>query len=178
MLNDMSFAVKNTVNKYPWTLLVMLALGFWLSASLVIDFVMMPGMMATGMTRQAGFIDAGYLIFGIFNHLELFCASLVLTGCFIFAHHHYFTALQERFSLLFAGCLLAIALVYTYGLTPALSSLGFEMMTFNGSCQVASPLLLLHGVYWGLELLKLILGVTLLRWCYQQDHALDSKRVV
>ena len=48
-----------------WSTLVMFALGFWLSASLLLDAVIVPSLSAAGMMNQGGFANAGYLLFGI-----------------------------------------------------------------------------------------------------------------
>jgi hypothetical protein len=58
----------------------MCALGFWLSGSLLLDFVIMPGLSAVGMMSQANAATVGYSLFWIFNRIELLCAALVLTS--------------------------------------------------------------------------------------------------
>ncbi|MFM7353457.1 MAG: hypothetical protein ACKO1G_10510, partial [Microcystis aeruginosa] len=66
--------MKTFVERYwswfNWTTLAMVVLGFWLSASFVIDLIILPSLSVAGMMTQNGFASAGYLLFGIFNHLE------------------------------------------------------------------------------------------------------------
>ena len=152
-----------------WSIVVMFALGFWLSSSLLIDAVIIPGLMAAGMMLQSGFASAGFLIFGIFNRIELLCAALVLTGVLIFRRHHYFHAHQQNWSMLLAGILLAIALVYTYILTPQISSLGLNLDLFVPAIARSNGMAFLHEAYWGLEVVKFLVGATLLRWCYRNS---------
>jgi len=58
-----------------------LTLGFWLSGSLILDWVIL--VCVFGMMTQAGFATAGYLIFWNFNRIELLSAALVLTGVLV-----------------------------------------------------------------------------------------------
>ena len=76
------------LNRINWQTVVMFALGFWLSSSLLIDFLIIPGLSAAGMMTQEGFASAGYLIFGIFNRIELLCAALILTGFLVIRRNH------------------------------------------------------------------------------------------
>jgi len=62
-----------------WQNIVTLTLSFWLSGSLILDWVIMPSLYVSGMMTQAGFATAGYLIFWNFNRIELLSAALVLT---------------------------------------------------------------------------------------------------
>ena len=155
-----------------WSFVVMLALGFWLSTSLLVDAVIIPGLMAAGMMAQSGFASAGFLIFGIFNRIELLCAASVLTGILIFRRAHYFYGQQQNWSMLFSGILLAIALVYTYILTPQISSLGLNLDLFSSTNAMPKGMTSLHEVYWGLEVVKFVVGATLLRWCYRNSCTL------
>ena len=152
-----------------WTTIVMFTLGFWLSASLILDFVMIPGLSLSGMMNQGGFASAGYLIFGCFNRIELICAALVLTGFLVFRRHHTLIHLQERWSVILAGLLLAITLVYTYILTPQMSGLGLQLNQFATTNTMPPAMISLHWGYWVLETIKFIVGVTLLRWCYRDS---------
>ncbi|ACK66285.1 conserved hypothetical protein [Rippkaea orientalis PCC 8801] len=155
-----------------WTTIVMVTLGFWLSASLMLDFVMIPGLSLSGMMNQGGFASAGYLIFGVFNRIELICAALVLTGFLVFRRHHTLIHLQERWSVILAGLLLAIALIYTYILTPQMSGFGLQLNGFDPLQTMPPAMISLHWGYWILELIKLSIGVTLLRWCYRNSCSL------
>ena len=150
-----------------WPLLVMGTLALWLSGSLLVDLLVVPSLSAAGMMSQPGFINAGHLFFSIFNHLEMLLASIILSGCFCLQQQGFFQNTSQRLSGVFAVLLLAIALIYTYGLTPAITDLGFDMASFNGTGEMPVTMMPLHWAYWSLELVKLTLGVTLLRWCYQ-----------
>jgi hypothetical protein len=153
----------------------MFVLGFWLSASLVLDLVIFPSLFASGMMSQGGFASAGYLLFGVFNRIELLCAAFVLCGFLIFFRQHTLAHLKEKSSLLLAGILLAIALIFTYWLTPQLSAWGMAASTPWSDRLSAMPpeMLTLQAGYWLLESIKILAGFTLLRWCYR-----DSCRLV
>ncbi|MFM1841647.1 MAG: hypothetical protein RLZZ490_378 [Cyanobacteriota bacterium] len=163
----MNRTARLSIAAIDWPLFVMGTLGLWLSSSLVVDLLVVPSLSAAGMMSQPSFINAGHLLFSIFNHLEMLFASIVLSGCFYLQQQGFFQNTSQRLSGIFAVLLLAIALIYTYGLTPAITNLGFEMTCFNGTGEMPPTMMPLHWAYWGLELVKLTLGVTLLRWCYQ-----------
>jgi hypothetical protein len=163
----MNRTAKLTIAMVNWPLLVMGSLALWLTGSLVMDLLVVPSLSATGMMAEPGFINAGHLLFSVFNHLEMLFAGLVLSGCFFLHQEGFFSRHGQRFSSIFAFLLLAIAIVYTYVLTPAITDLGFDMTSFNGTGEMPGAMMPLHWLYWGLELVKLTLGVTLLRWCYQ-----------
>ena len=76
-----------TLKQISWPTIVMFTLGFWLSGSLILDTVIIPSLLAAGMMAESGFASAGYLLFSIFNHIELVCGALVLTGCLIFTYN-------------------------------------------------------------------------------------------
>ncbi|ASC69716.1 hypothetical protein XM38_006450 [Halomicronema hongdechloris C2206] len=63
-----------------------------------------------------------------------------------------------------AGLLLMIPVIYAYGLTPAMSALGLPLDATPLAVEPAMNQL--HGLYWGLESLKLLTGFALLRLCY------------
>lgn len=152
-----------------WTTIVMFALGFWLSSSILLDCIVIPGLSLSGMMNQGGFASAGYIIFGLFNRIELLCAALVLTGFLIFRRHHLLIHLQERWSIILASVLLGITLVYTYFLTPELSAFGLEINVFEATTTMPFMMIPLHWSYWILEGVKFVIGVTLLRWCYRDS---------
>ncbi|MBR8829337.1 MAG: hypothetical protein DSM107014_15800 [Gomphosphaeria aponina SAG 52.96 = DSM 107014] len=160
--------ISNSAEKQiSWSTVVMLTLGFWLSGSLLLDSVIIPGLSASGMMSLGGVASAGYLIFGIFNHIELLCAALVLTGFLVFYRHHNFTHQKEVWSVILSGLMLVIALVYTYILTPQMGGLGLELNLFEPTTTMPAAMVSLHQVYWVLEAIKLLAGVTLLSWCYR-----------
>ncbi|NJK28011.1 MAG: hypothetical protein HC925_05090 [Coleofasciculaceae cyanobacterium SM2_3_26] len=63
-----------------WQMFVFAVLGFWLSSSLMLDFVVMPSLYVSGMMDASGFAVAGYSMFGSFNRVELLCAGLGISG--------------------------------------------------------------------------------------------------
>lgn len=161
-----SVSVRNE-KSIDWPTLVMLTLGFWLSASLVLDLVIMPSLSASGMLAQNGFASAGYSLFGLFNRIELVCAAIVLSGFLIFHRNHTLTHLHKTWSIVLAGILFAIPLIYTYILTPQMSGLGLSLNVFETVQTMPTGMIYLHEGYWLLEAIKLIAGLTLLRWCYR-----------
>jgi hypothetical protein len=164
----------NTVSDHQlkqvnWSTIVMFALGFWLSSSLILDLVVIPGLSAAGMMTQGGFASAGYLIFGIFNRIELLCAASVLTGFLVFRRHHSLTHSVEPWSTILSGVLLVIPLVYTYILTPQMSALGLQLSLFESTNTMPAAMISMHEGYWALETVKFLVGLTLLRWCYRDS---------
>lgn len=140
----------------------MAALAFWLSSSVLLDFIVMPNMYAAGMLAQPGFASAGYRLFEVFNHLEVVCAALVLTGMLILRN-----GVGDRWQIYLAAGLLAIPLIYTYGLTPEMGALGLQLDQFQVQ---ETPALMnqMHGGYWLLEVLKLGMASALLKANYRQ----------
>lgn len=160
---------QNSSNQINWPTLVMFVLGFWLSASLLLDLVIMPGLLASGMMTASELAGAGYFIFSIFNRIELLCAALVLSGFLIFRRHHTLSHSHEIWSTVLAGVLLIIALTFTYLLTPQMSGLGLQLNPFTTVQTMPSAMMPMHWSYWILEVVKLISGITLLRWCYRDS---------
>ena len=150
-----------------WSTIVMFALGFWLSGSLIFDLLVVPGMMTSGMMNQSGFASAGYIIFGTFNHLELLCAATVLAGCLVYRFGLGFVSQINTKSVVTAAILLAIALAYTYILTPQMSGLGMPLDLFAVSEKASASMTVMHIVYWGLEVVKLVAATALLRAFYR-----------
>ncbi len=147
-----------------WPLVVSLTLMFWLGATLVLDVLVMPGLYWGGMMHQSGFASFGYLLFSWFNHAELLCAALVMTSVLAQTLLH-----PQRYwpGLLFAGVLVAIVLVYTYVLTPWMGETGVSLDWLDQEMQeiaVPTTMNLLHGGYFGLELLKVTVAGGLLWW--------------
>ena len=154
---------SNSVN---WSTAILFALGFWLSGSLVFDFLVVPGMLTTGMMNEPGFASAGYVIFGAFNHIELLCAATVLAGCLVYRYGSKVSAVTSK-SVVLATGLLLIALAYTYILTPQMSSLGMSLDLFATTKVMPATMTPMHFAYWGLEVAKLVLGISLLRSFYR-----------
>lgn len=151
-----------------WQTVVIFTLTFWLSTSLVLDLVIMPGLYASGMMSQSGFATAGYLIFWIFNRIELLCAALVLTGVLVVKRTQNTLVSQSRNAIGLAMILLTIALIFTYILTPQMSALGLNLEVFDPVASVPASMGLLHETYWILEVIKLIAGGTVLSFFYRE----------
>jgi len=148
-----------------WQNVVILTLGFWLSASVILDWVIMPSLYVSGMMTQSSFASAGYTIFWNFNRVELLCAGLVLTGVLAFSQSR--SSWQKK-AIFGANLLVAIALVDTYLLTPEMSAIGLQLNWFEAISETPAQMDLLHGSYWVLEIAKLIIGGTLFAWCWKQ----------
>ncbi len=156
---------SQTVN---WSTIMMFALGFWLSGSLVFDFLVVPGMLTSGMMNESGFASAGYVIFGTFNHVELLCAATILAGCLVYRFGYGFSTKINAKTILMATVLLVIAIAYTYILTPQLSSLGMRLDMFAAPETTAS-MAAMHIIYWSLEVIKLVAATALLRVFYRNS---------
>jgi hypothetical protein len=156
-----------------WQTVVIFTLTFWLSTSLVLDLVIMPGLYASGMMAQAGFATAGYVIFWVFNRIELLCAALVLTGVLVLKRTQNNTqntlVSQSRNAIVLAMTLLTIALIFTYVLTPEMSALGLNLEVLDPVASVPGSMGLLHQIYWILEVIKLIAGGAVLSLFYRQN---------
>jgi hypothetical protein len=156
----------STFDRPKWQTAIIFALAFWLSASLVLDLVIMPGLYSAGMMTQPGFASAGYSIFWVFNRIELLCAALVLTGALVL----YKTQTLFRPGVIWAIALplflLLITLVYTYELTPAISALGLQLDWFTAT-ETPASMTKMHEGYGLLELLKLAASAALLSFYYR-----------
>ncbi len=168
-MNGLIEKVSKPIN---WSTILMFTLGFWLSGSLIFDFVTIPSLLASGMMGETGFASAAYLMFGIFNRVELVCAALVLTSCFVFFQQHNLDRKREVIFLVLASILLFIALSYTYIFTPQMSSLGLQLNLLEPTVELTEQMAVLHQFYWLLEGTKLIVGTVLLRWCYRNSCSL------
>ncbi|NEP20144.1 MAG: hypothetical protein F6J97_25220 [Leptolyngbya sp. SIO4C1] len=160
---------KLSLRQFSWDSAVLAVTLFWLSSSALLDFLVMPLMYESGMMEQPGFASAGYSLFWAFNRVEVLCAALILTGLLVLRQR------QTEFSLLVSGSrsrwsmmigvgLLAIALLYTYLLTPEMSALGISL---GETTAIPTAMNWMHAAYWGLEVLKLAAAGFLLRLCYQ-----------
>lgn len=158
----LSFETKRPI----WQTIVIVTLGFWLSSSLILDWVIMPSLYVSGMMTQAGFATAGYLIFWNFNRIELLSAALVLTGVLTLGKTHPATNNWLRATVV-SVLLLAVCLLETYFLTPHMCATGVQLNLFESALEIPATMGQLHASYWILEALKLISGGALLRWCYR-----------
>ncbi|WP_448573535.1 DUF4149 domain-containing protein [Trichothermofontia sp.] len=157
-----------------WRSLALLTLGFWLSGSVLLDLVIMPVLYTTGMMSDANFATTGYTLFNVFNHIEVFCAALVLTIMLVFRYLHVQVATKlarwENWSVSLAIGLLGVALLFTYLLTPQMGAMGIQLNLFQAAVETPAGMNQLHGIYWALEVLKLIGGGALLGLLYRHDR--------
>jgi hypothetical protein len=153
----------------PWHRVVLAVLGFWLSATLLLDGVVMPSLYGAGMTAQPEFASAGYSLFWVFNRVEILCGAAVLSGLLALRQGRrefgvVISGSRSRWAVGLATLLLAIALLYTYALTPALSAFGMEM-SLNATTAMPAGMMPVQGLYWVLDALKLSAGMGLLALC-------------
>lgn len=164
-----------------WVPIVLGVLGFWLSASLTLDALVMPSLAGSGMMNRTEFASVGYGLFGTFNRLELACAALVLSGLLALLYQARGGALAPEAQtrdrrwqdLLLAGLLLGLAAISTYVLTPQMGAMGVSVEWLE-SAIAPLPMASLHATYWGLEVCKFALGLVLLSRCYRGDFATPS----
>ena len=161
-----SFRTPKTIN---WSTMIMFVLGFWLSGSLVLDCLIVPGMLTSGMMKEPGFASASYLIFGAFNHIELLCAAIVLAGCLVYRYGYHLTEQIKPKSVFIAIALLAIALAYTYIFTPQMSSMGMSLDQFSTVTETSNSMAMMHIAYWSLEVVKLAAATALLRTFFRSS---------
>ncbi|ABG51514.1 conserved hypothetical protein [Trichodesmium erythraeum IMS101] len=160
-------------NQQRWQTIVCLTLGFWLSACIVLDLVIMPSMYASGMMNTPDFTVAGSVIFSVFNRVELLCASLGLTGLLVLSTKASNFIKKSKTAIIFSIILLGIVLIDTYGLTPQMTALGINLSLFESVKEVPVAMNQMHGGYWLLEIIKLVIGATLFGWCYRQPTKID-----
>ena len=158
--------IPNFENKQPlWQTVGTLTLGFWLSACLLLDAVIMPSLYASGMMVESEFASAGYTIFSVFNRIELLCAALVLTGLFTTLKLHKDEGIRRNgIAIALSIVMMAVALIDTYGLTPQMSALGMQLNLFEPVTEVPNAMNQMHAGYWMLEMLKLAAGTIVLGW--------------
>jgi hypothetical protein len=158
------FSVANTPSK-QWQNIAIGSLGFWLSGSLVLDLLVMPMLWMTGMMESSGFASAGYSIFWTFNRVELVCAGAALSSLWALSKLARSGIYAKREMLAGAVMLLAIALSYTFVLTPYMSALGLDIDIFATVKSIPVEMDRLHAIYWVLEASKLGITAMLLSWC-------------
>ncbi len=152
-----------------WQVGVLLTLALWLGGSLILDLVIMPSLYAAGMMAEPQFATVGYVMFSLFNRVELFCAALVVTGILALCHKGQTGVRAVRWAVPLAVALLAIALVDTYSLTPQMSALSLSLNWFEPGINFSPQMQQLQGGYWVLEIAKLAIGAALLRLCYSSS---------
>lgn len=144
-----------------WVGAVLFALMFWFSSSLLMDFVIMPGLFVGGMMNQPDFGPTGYAMFWVFNRLELLCVGVILTGLLVTRQTRreqdvLTSGFRSRWATEIAVVLLGITLVLTYAIAPAMGALGASLDPFATTTVVPDAMGHMHGLYFGLEALKLL----------------------
>ncbi|MBF2066431.1 MAG: hypothetical protein IGS39_18725 [Calothrix sp. C42_A2020_038] len=159
-------AISNVEFKRPiWHTVLTLTLGFWLSASLFLDWIIMPSMYLSGMMNLDNFASAGYSIFWSFNRIELLSAGIVLTSILVLSK----TQLRWYGGVAaLAITLLSISFAFTYFLTPEMCATGIHLNLFESTSAVPANMNLLHGLYWSFELFKLTAIGLIFGWCWRQ----------
>jgi hypothetical protein len=168
----MNAAFGTKSKKLDWQTIAMCALGFWLSGSLLLDFVIMPGLSAAGMMSQANAATVGYSLFWIFNRIELLCAALVLTSFLALRGTSNLYLQVRRWSILLSVALLSIALIYTYIMTPQMTALALQLNLLEPVSGMAQGMMPMLEGYWMLEAVKLAAVTALLGWCYRDARKL------
>jgi len=154
-----------------WQQILLGALGFWLSSTLIVDLVIMPILYSAGMMTQPGFASAGYSIFWIFNRVEILCAALTLTGLLVLENQHQLSEAKRHTAIILSVILLAIALVDTYGLTPHMSAMGLNLTFFETVRSLPSAMMPMQVGYWALEVVKLVGCGVILQLCSPWNSA-------
>ncbi len=149
----------------PWQNIAIGSLGFWLSGSLILDFLVMPMLWMTGMMQSSGFASASYSIFWAFNRLELVCAAAALSSIWAASKSVRAGIYAKQELLAGAVMLVAIALSYTFVLTPYMSGLGLDLDIFATVKSIPVEMDRMHSIYWVLEASKLGITAMLLSWC-------------
>jgi hypothetical protein len=160
----------NTISTFEfkrptWQTAIIFVLAFWLSASLVLDWVIMPSLYLSGMMSQTSFTTAGYVMFWNFNRMELLSAAVVLTGVMTVSKTK---SLWNPLVILVAVILLGITLLNTYFLTPEMCAVGSNFNLFATDAIIPTEMNLLHSGYFLLEAIKVLAGGILLNWCWRQ----------
>ncbi|QKD85104.1 hypothetical protein HPC62_20675 [Thermoleptolyngbya sichuanensis A183] len=141
-----------------WQSAVLLAVGFWLSGSLLLDLVVMPAMYASGMMTQPGFASAGYSMFWVFNRLGLLCVAIAFVGLLSLLRQHKVAG----WAIAAVWLLLGVTFVLTYVMTPVMSGLAMPLNWLTSEASIPGSMAQMHGIYWVLELVKLGLSAALL----------------
>ena len=176
--------IAKSNNHQTWLTVATAVVAFWLSASLLLDFVIMPSMYMSGMMTSSGFGIVGYTLFSVFNRIELICGAATLClGLWLWQS----TLLNQKQKIeigVSSAILLAIALCYTFILTPHMSGLSVDLNILDSAdlvnngledlqmhstiSQIPAEMNQMHVVYWGLEALKITLMGTVLGLAYRQ----------
>lgn len=143
------------IDSNRWQQIAIASLGFWMSGTLILDLVVMPTLWMTGMMESSGFASAGYSIFWIFNRLELICAAIALSSIWAAISTTRTRIASQSKLIAGASMLLAIALSYTFLLSPYMSGLSLDLDILASTNSVPLEMERLHSIYWVLEASKL-----------------------
>lgn len=162
---------KLSPRQFAWDSVVLFLAVFWIGGSLMLDFVVMPMLYMSGMMTAPGFASAGYGLFELFNHIEMLLSGLILTGVLAMRQAHADCSVEvsgsrSRWALLLSSSLVAIALAYTYILTPYMGAIGIVLDMPGTIHIIPSTMNWMHGAYWLLEASKILILGFLLRLCY------------
>lgn len=171
-------------DRQTWMTALAAIMGFWLSATLLLDFTIMPSMYFSGMMSSPNFGAVGYMLFSMFNRIELVCAAVALSAGLWFLMSPKYTERQKIEVGFSAVMLLAIALCYTFILTPQMGGLSVDLHaidglgTLNGGLEdlqmhstlstVPAGMNQMHVVYWVLEAVKITALASMLGVAYRQ----------
>ncbi|TVQ19078.1 MAG: DUF4149 domain-containing protein [Leptolyngbya sp. DLM2.Bin15] len=156
-----------------WVIVALVSLAIWLGGSIVVDMVMMPSLYLTGMMTQPDFASAGYLMFWIFNRVELLMAAVVVTSMLLLTRLQVIQATTRQWAIALASVLVSICLLETYVFSPAMSQLGLNLNLF-APATVPDAMTAMHQGYFVLEVLKFAAGGVLLALCYNISHRTPS----
>jgi hypothetical protein len=149
-------------NKTRWYNIAIGCIAFWISASLLLDLIVMPTLWATGMMESSGFASAGYSIFWLFNRVELVCAATILSSIWAIKNLDSSNVYARKEMFAAAVMLFAIAVFYTFFLTPYMSGLGINLDLFDNAKSIPADMNRMHSIYWVLETSKLGIATMLL----------------
>jgi Domain of unknown function (DUF4149) len=168
----------------PWLTGVAIVLGFWLSATILLDFTIMPSLYISGMMNSPNFGAVGYTLFSVFNRIELVCGAAALSmGLWLWRSDS--LNFKQKIEIgVSSAILLLIAICYTFILTPQMGGLsinlnmmdgldtangGLENLQMHSTIDDAPPgMNQMHVVYWVLETLKITLMATGLGAAYRR----------
>jgi hypothetical protein len=88
---------------------------------------------------------------------------LALRGSSNLYHH------VRRWSIFLSVLLLAIALIYTYIMTPQMSALALQLNLLEPATGMPAGMIQMLEGYWVLEAIKLVAGTILLSWCFRDS---------
>ena len=124
-------------------------------------------------TRKPSTKNFRFLIFGVFNHVEILCASLILTGTLILSSNGSVIDDRQVLNIFFTIGLLMIALAYTYQFTPHLAGWGLSFNPNGESTPMPEPMMYWQGGYWLLELIKITIVGILLKFHYRRSCSVN-----